>query len=156
MLTGWRIIRPRYAASAFDGEGARLAGGRWNSPGVAVAYLAASRALAALELLVHLPAARVLDEYVCRGVEFDDALARRLESGELPANWRAEPEGLAATRAFGDAWVRSRETVVLQVPSFVVPEEANFLLNPAHPDFAKLALGPAEPFGFDPRLAAGR
>lgn len=152
-LTAWRLVKARYADAAFDGEGARRYGGRWNSPGVALVYAASSRSLAALEILVQASAGSLLAAFVCRGVEFDARLARRLAPEELPGDWRAERVPVS-TQELGDRWARAKESAVLQVPSAVVPQEANFILNPAHPDFAKVILGPAEPFGFDPRLAA--
>lgn len=152
-LSAWRIVKARHADTAFDGEGARRYGGRWNSPGTALVYTASSRALAALELLVHLPSPALLGAFVCRRVDFKDTPVSCLDAAELPPDWRAEPVP-ASTQALGDAWARAGNAVVLQVPSAVVPAEANYLFNPAHPDFSKLVLGPAEPFAFDPRLGA--
>ncbi len=149
--TAWRILKPQHASAAFDGEGARRYGGRWNSPGVPLVYTASTKALAALELLVHLPSAQVLAAFVCLRIEFDERLMHRLENPELPPLWRADPPPLAA-RAIGDQWQRAGGSAILEVPSAIVPEECNYLLNPAHPHFQNIAIGEVEKFYFDPRL----
>ena len=148
-LTLWRLTKARYAASAFDGEGARLYGGRWNSPGRAVVYLAGSLALAALEILVHVKSQSELEGYVKIRVEAPEGLESDVEA--LPENWqqgRAPDE----TRAVGDSWLTAGETPLLRVPSVIIPEEHNYLLNPQHPQFSDLTVGEAEPFSFDLRL----
>ena len=150
-LTAWRIVKERHAASAFDGEGARLYGGRWNSPGTALVYTAESRALAMLEILTHLPTAALLGLFVCIPVRFDDALVTELRRNALPADWRREPAP-ASTRQLGDAWVQAGGSAVWRVPSVVVPPESNYLFNPAHPDFRAIKIGAAEPIRFDARL----
>jgi RES domain-containing protein len=150
-LTGWRIYKPKHATTAFTGEGSRLYGGRFNSKGVAVVYAAGSISLASLEMLVHLQAGDVLDQYVLRGVTFDSKLLRSVDVSKLPPNWRASPAP-PELQQIGDDWVASGGSVILQVPSVIVGEEVNFLINPAHPDFNKLTLGPERPHGFDPRL----
>ncbi len=147
-------MQERHAVQAFNGEGARLFGGRWNSPGVAVVYTAGSRALAALELLVHLDSSRVLKTFVLCPVEFDERLARTLEPGEDPRNWRADPVP-RSIQAIGDAWIKQAESAVLRVPSVIVAAEWNYLLNPKHPDFSKIQVGQPSPFDFDPRLHRG-
>jgi RES domain-containing protein len=68
-----------------------------------------------------------------------------------PPSWRTYPYA-SPTQRFGSAWARNQRSVALRVPSAVVPGEFNYLLNPAHPDFSRLKIGPAEPFHFDPRL----
>ena len=145
----WRLTKARCAQTAFDGEGARLYGGRWNSPGRAVVYLAGSLALAALEILVHVRSQAELEGYVKIRVEASEDLVGTVEA--LPKNWqqgRAPDE----TRAIGDTWLRAGETPLLRVPSVIIPEEYNYLLNPQHPRFSDLTVGEAEPFSFDPRL----
>jgi len=149
VLTLWRLTKARYAASAFDGEGARLYGGRWNSPGRAVVYLAGSLALAALEILVHVKSQRELGGYVRLRVQAPESLVSDVDAP--PPNWqqgRAPDE----TRAIGDAWLAGGETLLLRVPSVVIPEEHNYLLNPQHPGFGEVGIGEATPFSFDPRL----
>jgi RES domain-containing protein len=153
MATGWRIVKSRYAAAAFDGEGARLYGGRWNSPGTRMVYTSSTISLAVLEALVHLQEASLLSSYLLISVSFDDALVERLERSRLPDVWRTYPPPSELQR-LGDEWVRSRRSAVLEVPSVIVERESNYLLNPAHPDFS-LVIGEPEPFTFDERLPGG-
>ncbi len=150
MPDAWRIVKEKYAGSAFSGEGAALGGGRWNSRGVRVVYTSNSRALAALETLVHLNP-RMIFRYAMFRVSFDAALVEELPHDRLPIGWNAEPPP-KFTQHLGDAWVAKGGSAVWQMPSVLVPGEWNYLLNPAHPDFAKVDIGPPEPFGFDPRL----
>ena len=150
-LVAWRLVKTRHARSAFDGEGARLYGGRWNSAGTRVAYASESAALAILEVLVHLQASQLLPSYSLVRVEVPRALVRDLERDRLPADWRRSPPP-PAVRAIGDRWVRAATSVALRVPSAVVAAEHNLLLNPAHPDFARVRVGAPEPFTFDARL----
>lgn len=151
MPTVWRLIKARYAAHAFDGEGARRYGGRWNSPGVAVAYAADSPASAILEVLVHLGRADILGAYVLVPADVPAELIEELAARDLPPDWRASPIP-PATQAVGDAWARAGRSAVLAVPSAIVPHARNYLLNPAHPEFDRVAVGAPERFAFDPRL----
>jgi RES domain-containing protein len=114
-------------------------------------YTAQSRALAALEILVHLDSPHVLGSFVVFEVTFEDALVQRLSIGDLPADWRDGPVPFS-TQAVGDRWIASAAAPVLQAPSVTIPEEMNFLLNPNHPDFGRLHIGPPKKFAFDPRL----
>jgi RES domain-containing protein len=152
MVAAWRITKRKHAKSAFTGEGARLFGGRWNTPGTALIYTADSQALAVLEMLVHLDSPELLKKYVLFPVEIDERCILALDPASLPKNWRAEP---APTRLqkMGDAWLDSSTSAVLRVPSSLVPGESSLLLNPGHPDFRKLAIGAPVPFQFDRRLA---
>lgn len=150
----WRICKAEHAATAFTGEGALLYPGRWHHAGTAIVYCSESRALAALEQLVHLHRNRLPPHFVCFGVGIPDGVAiREIRAEDLRAAWRRHPAPLEL-RDLGTEWAESAETVVLQVPSAVVPGEHNFLLNPRHPDISQLAIGQPEPFAFDERLAS--
>lgn len=154
----WRIVKRSRIAGAFDGEGARRWGGRWNSPGVAVVYAAEHESLAALELLVHLHTSQLLAAYVSIPVEFDERLVESVDPGKLPEGWRGNPSP-AALAAIGDRWAAERRSALLRVPSALVPSETNYLLLPAHPDFRRVEIGKPRSFDFDPRLGrreAGR
>ncbi len=151
MPRAWRIVKASRASSAFDGEGARLYGGRWNNPGTAAIYTAQSRSLAALELLVHLQASHLLMSYRSIFVDFEDALIETVDPERLASNWRDYPAP-SVLQQFGDRWVSERRSAVLQVPSVVIPDEYNAIINPRHPDFDRLVIGPPKPFEFDPRL----
>jgi RES domain-containing protein len=152
-LTVWRITHRRWAATAFTGEGARQAGGRFNSVGVPVVYTAASRSLAMLEILVQVDQRSRLGEHVSILATFSDRLVEVAERNDLPAGWDNVPDTEVAT-AFGDAWQKERRSVVLRVPSVIVPGEHNYLLNPDHPDFSRVTIGEAAPARFDPRLVS--
>lgn len=152
MLTGWRIVPASRMADAFVGEGARLFGGRWNSPGVAVVYGSAHKSLAALEQLVH-HQPRSPNRFKVFRFQCGDSLVETLAPRALPRDWRLEPPP-PATQRLGDAWVHAARSAVLAVPSIIIPEEMNFVLNPAHPDFKKITIAKPEDFTFDPRLLA--
>jgi len=152
MMTAWRIVKRSRARTAFSGEGARLYGGRWNSPGVAIVYTAGSQSLAALEMVVHLDSSELLRNYVVFEVAIDESLVVKLEPSQLPRNWRADPPP-RKVREIGDAWARAGTSAVLQVPSATLPAEHNFLLNPGHQDFPILVIGKPSSFRFDIRLA---
>jgi RES domain-containing protein len=151
-LSAWRITKQKHAKSAFNGEGARLYGGRWNSPGTAMIYTAQSQALAVLEVLVHLDSPELLRRYSLFEIAIDPSCVEELDLSNLPRNWKANPVP-ARVRAIGDDWVAARRSAVLRVPSALVPAESSFLLNPRHPDFGQLQIGKAVPFQFDPRFA---
>jgi RES domain-containing protein len=146
-----RIVKSRHAAAAFSGDGARKLGGRWNSRGVAMVYTAGSASLAILEMLVHLQAPEVMKRYAIIGVTFEDSLVSEIDPAALPKAWRKSPPP-AAVQRIGDAWVAAARSAVLRVPSVIVPSEWNYLLNPAHPDFAKIIIGSKQMVQFDPRL----
>lgn len=114
-------------------------------------YTSASISLAAMEMLVHLQAADVLAAYVVRAATFDASLVSAIDAADLPRRWRSSPAPLAV-QGVGDDWVAGGRSAVLRVPSAVIPAEFNYLLNPAHPDFAPITLGPRRRFSFDPRL----
>ncbi len=150
-ITAWRIVKQKNEKTAFSGEGARLYGGRWNSPGTALVYTAQSQSLAALEMLVHLDSADLLGGYVFLDVIIDEPMITALDVATLPKNWRAEPAP-RKLQALGDDWIAAGTSVALRVPSSIIPAESNYILNPKHPDFAKLQIGKATPFRYDPRL----
>ena len=154
MNTVWRLVHPRYAdpRQAFSGAGARRYGGRWNLPGVAVVYTSEHLSLAVLELLVHFGAEGLKRVYCAFPVEIPADLAvTHLEIEALPPSWREYPPPVEVQR-LGTDWAQRGDTAVLVVPSVLVPEERNVLLNPNHPDFARLRIGPARAFALDPRL----
>ena len=150
MPSAWRLAKTKYLATAWDGEGAAKAGGRWNSPGTPVVYTSGSLSLALVEVLVHLPA-DILPAYSAVPVDFDDGLVTAMAPAQLPRNWKESPPP-PATQAIGDKWVASGASAVLRVPSAVVPGEFNFVLSPAHRDFGRIRIGTPAPFPFDPRL----
>jgi RES domain-containing protein len=151
VVSAWRITKTRYAKGAFDGEGARLHGGRWNSRGTRVAYASESVALATLEVLVGLQDAALLSAYSMIQVDFPERLVEVLDRKALPASWQQHPPA-PDTQRVGDLWVAEGRTAVLQVPSAIIEAEHNYLLNPGHPDFSKVVVHKPERFRLDPRL----
>lgn len=150
----WRLCKRRYAASAFDGEGARRAGGRWNPPGVAVIYASETISLAALEALVHTDPDDAPEDMVIIPVDIpDDVAMTELTPRVLPKDWRRTPAP-PRLQQLGADWIRTGATAVLSVPSVLVPQERNYVFNPAHPDFARLKRGTPQPFVLDPRFYA--
>jgi RES domain-containing protein len=151
MSEAWRIVKRRHAQAAFDGEGARRYGGRWNSPGTSVIYASQSRALCLLEVLAGIRSVKPIDAYVIFPIRFDDSLLARIEPGDLPAEWRQSPPP-ASTQRIGDQWATAQRSAILRVPSSIVPDEYNYLMNPAHPDFAQVKIGSPEELSNDSRL----
>ena len=149
MITSWRITAAEHAGVAFDGEGARTYGGRWNSPGVAVVYTSSSAALAALELLVRIRQREALTGYVLFACTFAEDSVWRPES--LPPNWRNHPAP-PLLKQIGDRWAGAAQPAVMEVPSAIIQTESNYILNPAHPDFPTIRIAEPIPFALDVRL----
>lgn len=147
----WRLVKTKYADTAFDGEGARLHGGRWNNPGTRAAYASDSSALAVLEILVNLKDESLLSSYSLVTATIPDALVETLRRDALPGEWDASPV-LPSVQALGDRWVRKNGSLALLVPSAIVPASNNALINPAHPEFARFRISAIERFNFDERL----
>ena len=151
MPFAWRIVRAARVNSAFTGEGARIYGGRWNSPGTAVIYVSEHESLAALELVVHLTPIPPDDRYLSFRLEWEDKLTDHFPVKNLPTHWNAEPPG-SKTMQIGDEWVRAGKYVALAVPSVLSASDLNFLLNPKHPDFKKIKISQPVEYRFDARL----
>lgn len=149
MIECWRLVHERYVRTAFDGEGARRAGGRFNSIGTPVVYVAESLALAMLEVAVHLPSYRSLFERVAIPVRLDERHVA--DVGELPDGWNATPIP-PIVQVVGDRWQRSGRSLVLRAPSVIVPRAFNYVINPAHPSFPVIEIGEPEPIDIDARL----
>jgi RES domain-containing protein len=147
----YRLTKRRYEATAFSGEGARLFPGRWNLKGTPLVYCAGSLSLAVLECFVHVDAADLPDDLVSIVAELPDDAMTHLDASKLPKNWRELP-GPSALQEMGDAWARGKTSAGLVVPSAIIPTERNILLNPVHPDMAKLKRMGTSPFAFDPRM----
>ena len=150
MTRAWRIVREDHRSAAFDGEGAWLFGGRWNSRGTRMVYTSITLSLAALETLVHLNPP-VAFKYVAIPIEFDEALVETVAAMDLPADWNEEPPP-PSTAEIGDRWVRESRSAVLKLPSVIISAELNYLLNPGHSDFKRIRIGKPMPFSFDSRL----
>jgi RES domain-containing protein len=149
----YRLIKTRHANTAFDGYGARTHGGRWNSKGGAACYASDSIALAVLEVLVHLRDTEILESYTLCTLELPDEEIMVLDPSALPEDWQGDPAPLS-TAAIGDGWLAGGDGLALAIPSIIIPAQWNYLLNPAHPEYARLvaASQQCEPFRFDGRL----
>lgn len=147
-LLAYRLVKRKWLASAFDGEGARRYGGRWNSRGQRCIYLASSESLAILEIMVHLEDYSLLQHYALLALQLPSQWVLQLPNEQWPSDWREEPAP-ASTAELGDIWLASQSSLALAVPSVVVPRERNYLLNPAHPNF-KQVVENATPIDFEP------
>ncbi|MCP4386905.1 MAG: RES domain-containing protein [Gammaproteobacteria bacterium] len=150
MLRVWRLVTARFIDTAFSGEGARRYGGRWNKKGVPLVYTAGSQSLAMLEMLVQDEPLRA--RYVMIAAEIPTGIKiDRITLAQLPTNWRNRA-ALEQLRTIGSAWALQLSSAVLEVPSAVVPAEANYLLNPKHPDYSKVLIGEPQTLVTDLRL----
>jgi RES domain-containing protein len=138
--------------AAFDGEGARRFGGRWNLRGTAVVYTSATASLAALEYLVNLEPEDAPADLVLVPADVPASLAvEEVQLETLAADWRSVPAPQSLAR-LGTEWARAQSTAVLSLPSAVLPFERNYLLNPGHRSFVSIVVGRPRPFTLDPRL----
>ncbi|MDH3317065.1 MAG: RES family NAD+ phosphorylase [Betaproteobacteria bacterium] len=152
MIRAWRIAKARYASEAFSGTGGLSVEGRWHFKGNRVIYSASSLALAALEVFVHLYRAHARIRWVAFEVDIPEFVrVTNLPVRQLPRDWRHEPPH-AGTMKIGSDWIQGGTTAVLRTPSVIIPTECNYILNPAHPEFRNLRIGPAVPFSFDSRM----
>src|SRR6185295_12403082 len=124
-------------------EGAKGAGGRWNSVGVRAVYASATLSLALVETLVHLPSG-ILPAYTAIACEIEESLVETVDVADLPVAWKDYPPPRQA-QAIGDRWVAEARSAALRAPSVIVPTEFNYVLNPAHPGFARIRIGRALP-----------
>lgn len=154
MSAVWRIgtDTPACAADDLSGKGASISGGRWNQKGTAVVYTSPTIALACLETLVHLGAGTFpLNRYLVRIDIPDDVWARRQTLAKPPVGWDALPSGLISIQA-GQGWLTAHASALLEVPSVVVPEEFNVLINPSHADAAKVKATKLRKWTYDVRV----
>ncbi|MDP2882376.1 MAG: RES family NAD+ phosphorylase [Azonexus sp.] len=156
MITTWRIgtDTPDYTAEDLGGIGAKTTGGRWNRKGTALVYTASSRALACLETIVHLSAGGLpLNRYLVRFEIPNVVWAKRqtLTDKTVPVGWDALPAGKVSLD-IGDQWVSSGASCIFEVPSSIVSEELNILINPAHPDAAKIVAVKVRKWQYDARI----
>ncbi len=148
----YRLVQAEHATTAFSGEGAHLFGGRWNPKSHPVAYTSTHPSLALVELLVHLRPERMpKGQLLCTASLPVDASMAHLTIDELPENW-ADIPGPPGLRDVGLDWIEKRKTLLLSVPSAVVPDEHNILINPLHPQAKEIEILEPKPFRVDSRL----
>jgi RES domain-containing protein len=152
----WRIgvDTPTYPADDLSGKGAEGAGGRWNAKGAPMVYTSQTRALACLETVVHFNAGGLpLNRYLVQ-IDVPDAIWKAAvvqSAAALDIGWDAEPPGRVSID-LGTAWLRAKTSALMIVPSVIVPEELNVLLNPLHPDSRGLTGKKVRKWVYDPRL----
>ncbi|WP_395946785.1 RES family NAD+ phosphorylase [Caedibacter taeniospiralis] len=148
----YRLVKTKWLSNAFTGDGAKLYGGRWNSKGMSCVYLASSESLAILEIFVHLEDYSLLQNYTLLQVKLPQSEIQYVDREHLPKCWQDQPAP-PETAALGDDWLRSCQSMVLAVPSAVVPREWNYLLNPEHEKFSQVVKRVENlPFLVDARL----
>ena len=150
----FRIEREKYLDSTLSGIGASLSEGfRWNSLSTRIVYTAESRALAILEVSVHLDLQEDLptDRYLTTIEIPDEVEILELDQMDIPLNWDSKPP-IIETQLIGDDFVNQQTAAVLKVPSAIVPEESNYLINPLHPDTQKIKITASKQLVFDSRL----
>lgn len=155
MISAWRIgtETPYYTADDLSGTGAKLSGGRWNAKDTAMVYAASNISLSCLETLVHLNAGGLpLNRYLVR-IDIPDAVWKRAETFNTAQHigWDAEPAGMVSIQ-YGTRWVAEMRSALLLVPSVIVPEEMNVLINPLHPDSHLLAASKMRKWIYDKRI----
>ncbi|HET8574181.1 MAG TPA: RES family NAD+ phosphorylase [Edaphocola sp.] len=135
-----------------SGTGARIYGGRWNSKGLPVLYTAGSRALALLETLVHVPQKNLPKDLCLTAIQLPGSLSvHTIRPIDLPKNWRTVAIQ-SALQEIGNKWLKNATSAMLCVPSVILPEENNYLINPLHPEAEKIKITSSNPFIFDDRL----
>lgn len=159
-VVAWRIAQDTkdYSADDLGGKGAEITGGRWNHVGTPLVYASSSRSLACLETIVHLnagglPFNRYLVEVTIPDAEW--AAATAITDKTAPVGWDAEPAS-KTSMDLGTEWCRTTATLLLLVPSVVVPEEHNILINPRHPAISRLSARKVRKWQYDPRLTVRR
>jgi RES domain-containing protein len=151
----FRIVREKYLDTALSGRGVQLSKGfQWNSYGTPMVYTAESRSLAALEVAVHLDFTEDLltDRYLVEIEVPVELEILTLPVSDLPKGWDAKPPG-RVSQHIGYEFINGNAAPVLRVPSSIIPQEFNFLLNPAHEDFSQIKISKRVRFGFDSRLS---
>jgi RES domain-containing protein len=156
----WRLEREEFLGQAFQGHGAARYPGRWNLLGQPAAYASESRSLAIIEVLAHVPDSVLRPmlrkiKYFHVPATIPDNLEMTVvtvaNAGKIHENWNHTPAP-DELQVFGGRWLNKKETPVLRVPSVIIPNESNFVINPRHPDFGKIKIGDPELFVFDARL----
>jgi len=150
----FRIEREKYLETTLTGIGASMSEGyRWNSLNTRMIYTAESRALATLEISVHLDLSEDLpeDRLFVEILIPDDIIIQEVKLEDLPEDWSAKPPTLI-TQKIGDDFVNYNEAAILKVPSSIIPQEYNYLINISHPDSSKIKVLNYTKMKFDPRL----
>lgn len=154
MTRAWRIIRRKRLPDAFTGEGARIGGGRWNHVGTPVVYVSETLSLAALELFIHFTRKDIKLSKSLVSIPVDIPKSLKITGvsvKDLNPDWRMSPPS-NSTKDIGTEWAQKGVSSILRVPSAVIPDENNLVLNPKHADFKKIKIGKPQPFTLDERM----
>lgn len=147
----FRLSREIFA-STLSGKGAALKGARWNSIGVEIIYTASNRSLAMAEVAVHFTFATLPTDYMMVTIHIPDNISlKKLNMTDLPVDWNTFPHPIS-TQAIGDKFIAGNKHCVLQIPSSVTQGDYNLLINPNHPEFARIKIIEVEKFPFDKRI----
>lgn len=149
----FRLSKSKYAHD-LSGKGAEKAGGRWNSKGTPMLYTSASRALCVAEIAVHTPLGIIPFDYAVSTIKLPGKALFEVKDKYLSPDWRSFPHA-DSTQKIGDEFIADGKHLVLQVPSAIIQDEYNFLINPTHKAFQNIQLQDVTPFTFDERLFRG-
>jgi len=148
----WRLTMRKHATTAFSGIGNRKVGSRWVPEGLLAIYTSENLSTAVLEMLVHIDPNHFSNNFVCIKAEVPENITvDEVSLADLPKDWQSRFED-GELQQVGAQWIDRGSSAVLMVPSAVVPQERNIIINPQHEDFDRIVLSPAEAFFFDPRL----
>jgi RES domain-containing protein len=148
-VKAWRIVKMRHQSTAFDGEGARLYGGRFNLRGQRAVYASEHQSLAALETLVHTGLQERQLRYVIFELNIPDEIMHIASLADLPNGWDMMPP-VPEVQAWGGKQLTRYG--VLCVASAIIPDELNVVMAPDHAVFERIRIGKPKPFYWDPRL----
>lgn len=149
----YRLVKSDFVQDAWSGQGARLYGGRWNHKGTPAVYTSTSISLATLEILVHVNQDTILNQFSLLSIDISDRYVMKLSLDHLPSDWQQDPAP-TSTMDIGSTWLNNQDSLVLLIPSCIIPYEYNAIINPLHPQFQKVIhTVKALEFNVDPRLA---
>jgi len=156
----WRISEEAeyYTADDPSGKGAASTGGRWNRHGTSVVYCSANIGVACLETLVRLDATRLADNRYLTRYDIPESIweqALRFSASSAPVGWDATPPG-KTSHDLGERWIAESRSAILLVPSVIVPEECNVLINPNHADMRRIGITKLRKWIYDFRLVRRR
>ncbi|MFD0962954.1 RES family NAD+ phosphorylase [Pseudofulvibacter geojedonensis] len=146
----YRIAKEAYIRD-LTGIGAKAVGGRWNFKGISVCYTSSTISLSMLECLAHFPPAFTPKDMAFATIEIPGNSIQEIVVKDLPDNWKKVPSP-RVLKDIGYQWIKEQEKLLLKVPSIIVPQEYNYIINPFHPDFKKVKLSKVTPFPFDNRV----
>ncbi|MEI6086259.1 MAG: RES family NAD+ phosphorylase [Bacteroidota bacterium] len=150
----YRVGKTKHA-NDLSGEGARLFGGRWNHQLIPCIYASATRALAILEYSVNVGIEEMTHLLSITSLEVPEKLIKELETGELPADWKAIPAP-SSTKNIGTEFLRALSSPILKVPSAIIEEEFNYVLNPFHKESSRFKIVSIKEIEYDVRIKAGQ